>query len=137
MTTLAMTEAPTPQFQVITLTGRLTTDPELRSTTNGSVASLRLAIQRPRKDGEDQGADYVDITVFGRQADTVAQYLAKGRKVAIEGRLHHSEWDSDNGRRQKLEVIARNVEFLDRRKTNDNDDNGSVAEEEANTSAAI
>ena len=52
-------------------------------------------------------ADYVDITVFGRQADTCSQYLAKGRKVAIEGRLHHSEWDSDNGRRQRLEVIAR------------------------------
>jgi single-strand DNA-binding protein len=119
------------QFQVITLTGRLTTDPELRTTTNGSVASLRLAIQRPRKDGEDQGADCVDITVFGRQADTVAQYLAKGRKVAVEGRLHHSEWDSDNGRRQKLEVIARNVEFLDRKP----DDNSAVTEDAADTPA--
>src|ERR1700761_7761892 len=115
-------------MNTVTLTGRLTTDPELRPTTNGSVASLRLAIQRPRKDGEDQGADYVDITVFGRQADTVKQYLAKGRKVAIEGRLHHSEWDSDNGRRQKLEVIARNVEFLDTRKP---DDNSPAAEEGA------
>ena len=106
-------------MNTVTLTGRLTADPELRSTSNGSVASLRLAVQRPRKDGEDQGADYVDITVFGRQADTCSQYLAKGRKVAIEGRLHHSEWDSDNGRRQKLEVIARNVEFLDAPKTDD------------------
>jgi single-strand DNA-binding protein len=124
-------------MNTVTLTGRLTTDPELRSTANGSVASLRLAVQRPRKDGEDQGADYVDITVFGRQADTVAQYLAKGRKVAIEGRLHHSEWDSDNGRRQKLEVIARNVEFLDPRKTNDTDDNGANAEEGADSPAAF
>jgi single-strand DNA-binding protein len=106
-------------MNTVTLTGRLTADPELRSTSNGSVASLRLAVQRPRKDGEDQGADYVDITVFGRQADTCSQYLARGRKVAIEGQLHHSEWDSDNGRRQKLEVIARNVEFLDAPKTDD------------------
>ena len=106
-------------MNTVTLTGRLTADPELRSTSNGSVASLRLAVQRPRKDGEDQAADYVDITVFGRQADTCSQYLAKGRKVAVEGRLHHSEWDSDNGHRQKLEVIARNVEFLDARKTDD------------------
>jgi single-strand DNA-binding protein len=121
-------------MNTVTLTGRLTADPELRATSNGSVASLRIAIARPRKDGQDQGADYVDITVFGRQADTCSQYLAKGRKVAIEGRLHHSEWDSDNGRRQKLEVIARNVEFLDARKT---DDNGSVAEEGADTPAAF
>ena len=109
-------------MNTVTLTGRLTADPELRTTEKGPVASLRLAIQRPRKEGEDQGADYVDITVFGRQGETCAQYLAKGRKVAIEGRLHHSEWDSDNGRRQKLEVVARNVEFLDPRKTNDTDD---------------
>jgi single-strand DNA-binding protein len=124
-------------MNTVTLTGRLTTDPELRSTTNGSVASLRLAVQRPRKDGEDQGADYVDITVFGRQADTVAQYLAKGRKVAIEGRLHHSEWDSDNGRRQKLEVIARNVEFLDPRTTNNTDEAAPAAEEGADTPATF
>ena len=122
------------QFQVINLTGRLTADPELRATSNGSVASLRVAIARPRKDGEDQGADYVDITVFGRQADTCCEYLAKGRKVAVEGRLHHSEWDSDNGRRQKLEVIARNVEFLDARKTDNATDN---AEEGAETVEAF
>lgn len=98
----------------VQLTGRLTAGVQTRTTNGGTqVASLRLAIQRPRKDGEDQGADYVDITVFGRQAETCVQYLAKGRKIAVEGRLHHSEWDSDTGRRQKLEVIANNVEFLD------------------------
>jgi single-strand DNA-binding protein len=101
-------------MNAVALTGRLTTDVQTRTTNGGTqVASLRVAIQRPRKDGEDQGADYVDITVFGRQAETCAEYLAKGRKVAVEGRLHHSEWDSDTGRRQKLEVIASNVEFLD------------------------
>jgi single-strand DNA-binding protein len=134
MTTLTITEAPAPQFQVINLTGRLTADPDLRATTKGSVASLRLAVQRPRKDGADQGADYVGITVFGRQGETCAEYLAKGRKVAVDGYLHHSEWDSDNGRRQKLEVIARNVEFLDPRKT---DDNGGGTEEGADTPAAF
>ena len=98
----------------VQLTGRLTTAVQTRATNGGThVASLRLAVQRPRKDGEDQGADYVDVTVFGRQADTCAQYLAKGRKIAVEGRLHHSEWDSDTGRRQKLEVIANTIEFLD------------------------
>jgi single-strand DNA-binding protein len=117
------------RFQVITLTGRLTADPELRTTPkDGKVATLRLAIQRPRKDGVDQGADYVDVAVWGRQGETCAEYLAKGRKVAVEGRLHHSEWDSDNGHRQKLEVVARNVEFLDPRKTDDT--NGPTAAEQ-------
>ena len=106
----------------VSLTGRLTQNVTVRSTGDGtSVGTMRLAVQRPRKDGADQGADYVDVTVFGRQADTCAQYLAKGRKVAIDGHLHHSEWDSDNGRRQKLEVVARNVEFLDAAKRDETD----------------
>ena len=101
----------------VNLIGRLTADPELRAGRNDTtIGSLRLAVQRPRKDGEDQGADYVDVTVFGNQAKVCAQYLAKGRKVAVEGHLHHSEWDGENGRRQKLEVVARNVEFVDPRK---------------------
>ena len=101
----------------VNLIGRLTADPELRAGRNDTtIGSLRLAVQRPRKDGEDQGADYVDVTVFGNQAKVCAQYLAKGRKVAVEGHLHHSEWDGENGRRQKLEVVARNVEFVDARK---------------------
>jgi single-strand DNA-binding protein len=97
----------------VTLIGNLTTTPEIRTTPGGqSVAKLRLAVSRPKRDGEDQGADYVDVTAFGTTAENCGRYLAKGRKVAIDGRLHHSEWDSDNGHRQKLEVIANNVEFL-------------------------
>jgi single-strand DNA-binding protein len=135
MTTLAMTEAPTPQFQVINLTGRLTQDVELRERGETKVAQLRLAVPRGRdKNGEDRGADFVDVVCFGRQAEVCANYLGKGRRIAVEGRLHHDEWDSENGRHQKLEVIARTVEFLDPRKT---DDNGSVAEEGADTPAAF
>ena len=119
-------------MNTVNLTGRLTTNPDLRTASSGSVASLRIAIARPRKDGADQGADYVDVTVFGRQADNCHQYLAKGRKVAVEGRLHHSEWESDNGRRQKLEVIARQVEFLDPQPP----DNHDREAEEADATAA-
>jgi single-strand DNA-binding protein len=124
-------------MNTVNLTGRLTTNPDLRTTSSGSVASLRLAIARPRKDGADQGADYVDVTVFGRQAEIVSEHLSKGRKVAVEGRLHHSEWDSDNGRRQKLEVIARQVEFLDRATPdNRNVETEEADEAEADTTAA-
>jgi len=106
-------------INTVILTGNLTADPELRASEGGTpVAKLRIASQRPRgKDGEDRGADFVDITVFGRDAENCKQYLAKGRKVAVKGRLHHSEWDSDNGRRQRLEVIAEplGVQFLNSR----------------------
>ena len=72
-------------------------------------------MQRPRKDGEDQGADYIDVTVFGRQAETCAQYLAKGRKIAVHGPPRTLRVDRrGRHRRQKLEVIANTVEFLDR-----------------------
>jgi single-strand DNA-binding protein len=100
----------------VSLIGRLTSDPELRSTPSGtSVGQLRLAIGRPKRDGEDRGADYVDITVWNAQAETCAQYLSKGRQVAVTGRLEHSEWeDGDGNRRQKLIVVARTVDFLDR-----------------------
>ena len=105
----------------VQLVARLTAAPELNDRNGTQVGRLRLAVQRPRgKDGEDRGADFVDVTVFGRQAQTCAQYLEKGRKVAVEGHLHHSEWEADDGsRRQKLEVIARNVEFLDRKPSDD------------------
>ena len=103
------------------LIGRLTTDPELQDRSGTPVGRLRLAVQRTRsRDGEDRGADYVDVTVFNTQAEVCSQYLAKGRRVAVEGRLQHSEWQAEDGsRRQKLEVVARNVEFLDRKPAED------------------
>jgi single-strand DNA-binding protein len=98
----------------VNLIGRLTATPELRTSDNGPVTRLRVAVQRRRgKDGEDRGADFVDVTAFGPQAQTCAQYLTKGRRVGIVWRLHHSEWDAQDGRRQRLEVIADNVDFLD------------------------
>ena len=110
----------------VNLIGRLTADPTLTERKGIQVGNLRLAVQRPRKDGEDQGADYVDVTVFGRQAEICKEYLAKGRKIAVQGRLHHSEWDGENGRRQKLEVNADSVEFLDPRKRDEDSEPEAV-----------
>ena len=126
MTALTAVEPDRSQFQVINLIGRLTADPTLNERKGTQVGNLRLAVQRPRKDGEDQGADYVDVTVFGRQAEICKEYLAKGRKIAVQGRLHHSEWDGENGRRQKLEVNADSVEFLDPRKREEDSEPESV-----------
>ena len=105
----------------VNLIGNLTADPDLRKSDSGSsVVKLRVAVQRRRgKNGEDRGADFVDVTAFGEQADNCGRYLSKGRSVGIAGRLHHSEWDGEDGRRQRLEVIADNVEFLGARKTDE------------------
>ena len=112
----------------VSLIGNLTRDPELRTTPAGtSVSDLRLAINRPKKNGEDQGADYVDVTTFGPVADSCARYLTKGRQIAVDGRLRHSEWDSDNGKRQRLEVVASQIDFLGSRTASDQP---ATAEEE-------
>ena len=101
----------------VVMTGNLTRDPELRSTPSGtSVCSLRLAVNTRRRDESGQWTDkpnYFDITVWGGQAESCAQFLSKGRPVGIDGRLEWREWDAQDGsKRQAVEVIAENVQFL-------------------------
>ena len=119
-------------MNAVHLTGRLTQDVTAREHGDTKIAQLRLAVPRGRdKNGQDRGADFVDVVCFGRQAQVCADYLAKGRRIAVDGRLHHDEWESDNGRRQKLEVIASSIEFLDTRKAAEDE-----ASEETETVAA-
>ena len=95
--------------------GRLTKDPELRVTPGGtSICNFSLAVERnfTNQDG-DRDVDFIDIAVWRKQAENCANYLAKGRLVAIEGSLRQNRWQDDNGNnRSKLEVTARNVKFL-------------------------
>jgi single-strand DNA-binding protein len=106
------------------LIGRLTGDPELRVTNGGTdICNLRLAVPRRKVDGEQQPPVYVTVVAFGAQARTSADYLAKGRQVAITGRLDHQEWTADDGsKRSTLQVIASDVQFLDRPRTDDQPD---------------
>jgi single-strand DNA-binding protein len=101
----------------VVLVGNLTRDPELRHTPSGTaVCSLRLAVNTRRKDEAGQWTDkpnYFDITVWGQQGENCAQYLAKGRSVAIDGRLEWREWEAQDGsKRQAVEVVADTVQFL-------------------------
>lgn len=102
----------------VVITGNLTRDPELRSTPGGmSICGLRVAVNGRKKDSESgQWVDkpnYFDVTVFGSQGENCAQYLAKGRPVAIEGRLNWREWEAqDGGKRQSVDIIADTVQFL-------------------------
>ena len=102
----------------VVLTGNLTRDPELRSLPSGtSVCNLRIASTTRRKDQSTgewvDKPNYFDVTVWGMQGENCAQYLAKGRPVAIDGRLEWREWqDKEGNNRQSVEIIADAVQFL-------------------------
>jgi single-strand DNA-binding protein len=110
----------------VVITGNLTRDPELRSTNNGtSVCGLRVAVNTRRKDpntGEwTDKANYFDVTVWGAQGENCAQYLQKGRPVAVDGRLEWREWEDKAGnKRQSVDIIADSVQFLGSREGGEN-----------------
>src|SRR6476619_5583005 len=102
----------------VVLVGNLTRDPELRHTPSGTaVCSLRLAVNSRRKDASTgewgEKPNYFDITVWGNQGESCAQYLSKGRPVAVDGRLDWREYEAKDGsKRQSIEIIAESVQFL-------------------------
>ncbi len=114
--------------QVI-LMGNLTRDPELRQTPSGqSVVSFSLALNRAYKgqNGEWQEAtDYIDCVAWGPLAERIQQYLSKGRRALVQGRLQSRSWEQEGVKRTKVEVLANDVTFVDSRGTGSGgDDNG-------------
>jgi len=106
-------------FNKVLLMGNLTRDPELRYTASGAaVASFGLAVNRKYKAGDEWKEEvcFVDITVWAKQAENCAEYLHKGSPVFLEGRLNFQSWETDTGqKRNKLEVVANNIQFLSSR----------------------
>ena len=97
----------------VTLMGRLTRDPDVRTTPNGkNVASFSIAVDRQ---GSDDQADFIGITAWEKLSDLVAQYLHKGSRVLVQGRLRQDTWeDKDSGqKRSRIDVTAFDVTFLD------------------------
>lgn len=99
---------------IVAITARLTRDPELRSTPSGtSVCDLRVAIgRRPRRGGEDGGAAFIDVRIWGVTAENCARYLAKGRHISVAGRIEHDEWEHKGQTYQRVYVVADQVLFL-------------------------
>jgi len=102
----------------VVLVGNLTRDPELRALPSGtSVCQLGIAVNDRVKDrttGEwTDYANFFDVSVFGRQGESCAQYLSRGRQVAIDGRLRWRQWENQEGqKRSKVEVVADSVQFI-------------------------
>ena len=103
----------------VNISGNLTRDPELRRSNAGTaILSFGMAVNDRRKNPKtEEWEDYpnfVDCVMFGPHAEAVSRYLAKGSKVAVEGKLRYSAWEKDGQRRSKLEVIAEQIEFMSR-----------------------
>ena len=97
-------------MNVVTLIGNLATEVQLREVgPDKKVASFVLAVDRASHDG---GADFVTVSAWDRQAELCAEYLGKGRRIAVDGRLKSRSWEEEGKRRRKLEVVATHVQFL-------------------------
>jgi single-strand DNA-binding protein len=96
----------------ITITGRLTQDPEQRALPSGStVCRLRLAVDGMGRGGRDE-VGYVNVNAYGNAGEAAARVLTKGWLVAVDGRLQYGEWETDDGTRRHDYEIVGNVEFL-------------------------
>lgn len=120
--------------QVI-LMGRLTRDPEQRTTTTGkTIASFSIAVDRG---GQEDAADFFNVTAWEKLGDLVIQYLAKGRRVLVQGRLRQDSWDDkETGKKQsRIEVTATDVTFLDGPNGESGSDNSSSARSSGSSSS--
>ena len=104
----------------VIISGNLTRDPELRRTQSGmAIMSFGVAVndrRRNQQTGEwEDYANFVDCTMFGNRAESLSNYLSKGTKVAIEGKLRWSQWEREGQKRSKLEVIVDELEFMSSR----------------------
>jgi single-strand DNA-binding protein len=105
-------------FNQAIIMGNLTRDPELRNTPSGqSVASFAVATNRVWQDGngeKQEAADFHEVVAWGKLAELASQYLAKGRKVLVVGRLQTRSWEGQDGqKRQRTEIVANDISFLD------------------------
>jgi len=99
----------------VILIGRLTRDAELKYTANGqAVCKFSLAVNRRRKNGDQwvEEANFFDIVLWGRQGETLNQYLIKGKQVAVHGELRQDRWEQDGQNRSKVEIVANNLQLL-------------------------
>ena len=99
----------------VILIGRLTRDAALTYTTGGTaVCKFAIAVNKRRKQGEQyvDEANFFDIVLWGKQGESINQYLVKGKQVAVEGELHQNRWEQDGQSRSKVEINANNVQLL-------------------------
>ena len=116
-------------MNLVIIQGRLTRNPEVRYTTDSqlAIASFSVAVDRGKKDGEDMGADFIPVKVFGKQAENCERFLAKGGRVTVQGRIQTGSYEKDGQKVYTTDVIASRVEFIDfKDKTPQNSNAGEI-----------
>ena len=112
----------------VVLVGRLTRDAELKYTTTGqAVCKFSIAVNRRRKNGDqwEDEASYFDVVLWGRQGESLNQYLLKGKQVGVDGELRQDRWQQDGQNRSKIEIVAGNVQLLGGSSGSGNQSSGS------------
>ena len=102
-------------LNVVVLIGRLTRDAELKYISSGvAVSKFSLAVNRRKRSGDQwvEETDFFDITLWGKMAESLNQYLTKGKEIGVEGELRQSRWEQDGQSRSRVEIHARNVQLL-------------------------
>ena len=116
-------------FNLVVLTGRLTADPEIKTTPSGvSFSNFSIAVQRAYRSGEEPITDFINIVAWRQTADFICKYFKKGSMIGIEGAIQTRRYqDKDGNNRTAFEVVANNVQFVESKRnpdvniTNDND----------------
>ncbi|GAB4482781.1 MAG: single-stranded DNA-binding protein [Thermodesulfovibrionales bacterium] len=117
-------------YNKVILIGNLTKDPEMRYLPQGTpVCSFRLACttKYKSKDAMKDETLFIDVVVFGKQAETTSQYLNKGSRALVEGRLQERRWESDGQQRSKFEIVADSVRFLSTKRDASSSDSSTGA----------
>ncbi len=99
----------------VIIIGRLTRDAEFKYITNGqAVCKFSVAVNRRKKSGDQwvDEANFFDVVLWGRQAESLNQYLQKGKQIAVEGELRQDRWEQDGQNRSKVEIVANNIQLL-------------------------
>lgn len=114
-------------FNLVVLTGRLTADPELKTTPNGiSVTSFSIAVSRRYRAGEETQADFINVVAWRQSAEFVAKYFKKGSMIGIEGSIQTRKYTDKNGNnRTAFEVVANNVQFVESKREENANSGGS------------
>lgn len=124
----------------VVLVGRLTRDPEIRTSSSGmQIASFSLAVNRNFRNKEGNiEADFINVVVFGKQAENVGKYITKGQMLGVEGRIQTRNYDAQDGtKRYVTEVVADNVEFLSSKNSGNSASNGAPVNAYVDTTSSF
>jgi len=122
----------------VVLIGRLTRDTELKYLSNGTaVSKFSIAVNRSVKRGDswESEANFFDIVLWGRQAESLNQYLLKGKQVGIDGEMRQDRWQQDGQNRSRIEVVANHVQLLGGGNSNGDSGSGTAGESQGNRSS--